>query len=193
MGQTVVGKHRIAGVAQAGQHAQADTRPGGGHIAADDAADHHASQQGHHQGDELALRQRCLPQHGAENDHKGRGQIQQHRRHRQGAHGLALEVDQAQRQDAEQSGAQENGQMLQLDAEHLTVEQGEYDGQDHQRAEVPDEHPVAQRYAHLCEHTVGKTDKAPAHGAEDHVDIGKVLFHRLVLGSVYFSPRSSMI
>ena len=130
MGQTVVGKHRIAGVAQAGQHAQADTRPGGGHIAADDAADHHASQQGHHQGDELALRQRCLPQHGAENDHKGRGQIQQHRRHRQGAHGLALEVDQAQRQDAEQAGAQENGQMLQLDAEHLTVEQGEYDGQD---------------------------------------------------------------
>ena len=95
--------------------------------------------------------------------------------------------------NTDQAGAKKDGQMLPPDAEYLPVEQAEHHRQHQQRAEVPDKHPVAQRHARAGEQTVGKPDKAPAHGTEDHVDIGNVLFHRLVLGSFYFSPRSSMI
>ena len=69
--------------------------------------------------------------------------------------------------------------MLQPDAENLPVEQTEYHRQDQQRAEITDEYPVAQCGPRLGEHTVGKPDEPPAHGAEDHINIGEVFFHRI--------------
>ena len=83
--------------------------------------------------------------------------------------------------------------MLQLDTEHLPVEQAEHHRQNQQRAEVADEHPVAQRRARLGQQAVGKPDEAPAHSAEDHIDVGEVLFHRFVRGSFGFLHSSDQI
>ena len=106
------GKDGVAGVGQSGEDAQPDARPRGGHIAAQHAADHDAAQQGHHEGDELAGGEGRFPQKRAEEHHEGGRKIQEHRRHRQGAHGLALEVHKAQSQYADQSGAEEDGLSL---------------------------------------------------------------------------------
>ena len=112
-----------------------------------------------------------------------------HRRHRQGAHGLAFEIHYAQQQNTDQAGAKKDGQMLPPDAEHLPVEQAEHHRQHQQSAEVPDKHPVAQRHARAGEQAVRKPDKAPAHGTEDHVDIGNVLFHSPTRFVLFLAPQ----
>ncbi len=113
------------------------------------------------------------------------GADKQHRRHRQRAHGLALEVHHAQQQDAFKPRPQEDGQVLQpvrntcLWGRTPPVAP---------RPEVPDDTRLPSVIPVGA--PVGKPDKAPAHGAEDHIDIRDRLVHGPFL---YFWPRSSMI
>ena len=76
--------------------------------------------------------------------------------------------------------------MLQLDAEHLPVEQGEHRRQQHEADEVADEHAVPDGYTRFAQHAVKKADKAPAGRTQDDVEIGDGLFHDSFLVSVEF-------
>ena len=186
MGQAIVGEDGIGGVAEARAHAQQQSHGGHRDVAAHDAADQRASREGQGQRQQLPLRQGRLPQQGAHQHHEGRGQVQQDARHRQGAAHLAVEVGDGQAQHADQARRQEDGQMLQLDAEHLPVEQGEHHRQQHEADEVADEHAVPDGYTRFAQHAVKKADKAPAGRAQDDVEIGDGLFHDSFLVSVEF-------
>ena len=88
--------------------------------------------------------------------------------------------------------------MPQADAEHLPVKEGEDHRQHRQGAEVADEHPVAQLHAGGGEHAVEKSDEAPAHGAEDNIEVREILFHGVPSWVIsrslsQLSRRSSMI
>ena len=67
--------------------------------------------------------------------------------------------------------------MLQPDAEHLPVEQGEHHRQQHKADEVADEHAAPDGHARLAQHAVKQADEAPAGRAQNDVQIGDGLFH----------------
>ena len=180
MSKTVVSENGVGGVAEACPHAQQQSHGGHRGIAAHDAADQRAAQKGQRQCQQLAFGQRRFPQQGAHQHHEGGGQIQQNTGHRQRAAHLAVEVGDGEAQHADQARRQKDGQVLEPDAEHLTVEQGEHRRQQHKADEVADEHTVPHGHARLAQHTVEQADKAPAGGAEDDIQITDGFFHRVM-------------
>ena len=123
-------------------------------LTAHQSADQTAAGQRQHQRRNFAAGDGCFPQRGAHQHHEGGCQIQKDPRHRQRALRLALEIDKAQAQYADNAAAHEERQVPHLHTEHAAPCQGEHHRQHRQRAEVADGDALEHAHAQFAERAV---------------------------------------
>ena len=164
----------VGAVKQPAANAQKQALRGQGQGTVEDAGHKAAAQEGQHQRGQFPLGDPVLPEKGGQDHHEGRGGVEQDRGHRQGGHLLAAEVAEGKKENADEAGAEENGQMAEANAKNTAVIDQKNQAENEAGPQIP-QHDHGLRGDPQGGQMPVKQPQAPPQGAgNENTDHGKI-------------------